>query len=92
MYNKNCKYDVPQLHYTKIKRIWSVITMPLVNAAEMLTKAKKGHYAVGQFNINNLEWTKSILQTAQENNSPVILGVSEGAGNPDSAAFNEKSG
>ena len=46
----------------------------------MLQKAKAGHYAVGQFNINNLEWTKSILQTAQELNSPVILGVSEGAG------------
>ena len=54
--------------------------MPLVNAAEMLKKAKAGHYAVGQFNINNLEWTKSILQTAQEMNAPVILGVSEGAG------------
>ena len=54
--------------------------MPLVNAAEMLKKAKAGHYAVGQFNINNLEWTKSILLTAQEMNSPVILGVSEGAG------------
>ena len=54
--------------------------MPLVNAAEMLTKAKAGHYAVGQFNINNLEWTKAILLTAQELNSPVILGVSEGAG------------
>lgn len=54
--------------------------MPLVNAKEMLTKAKEGHYAVGQFNINNLEWTKSILLTAQELNSPVILGVSEGAG------------
>ncbi len=53
--------------------------MPLVNAKEMLTKAKAGHYAVGQFNINNLEWTKSILLTAQELNSPVILGVSEGA-------------
>ena len=52
----------------------------LVNAAEMLKKAKAGHYAVGQFNINNLEWTKAILLTAQENNSPVILGVSEGAG------------
>ena len=52
----------------------------LVSAKEMLTKAKAGHYAVGQFNINNLEWTKSILQTAQEMNSPVILGVSEGAG------------
>ncbi len=52
----------------------------LVSAKEMLTKAKAGHYAVGQFNINNLEWTKAILQTAQECNSPVILGVSEGAG------------
>ena len=50
--------------------------MPLVNAKEMLTKAKAGQYAVGQFNINNLEWTKAILLTAQENNSPVILGVS----------------
>ncbi len=52
----------------------------LVSAKEMLNKAKAGHYAVGQFNINNLEWTKSILATAQELNSPVILGVSEGAG------------
>ena len=52
----------------------------LVSAKEMLQKAKKGHYAVGQFNINNLEWTKIILQTAHELNSPVILGVSEGAG------------
>ncbi len=52
----------------------------LVSAKEMLTKAKAGHYAVGQFNINNLEWTKAILLTAQELNSPVILGVSEGAG------------
>ena len=52
----------------------------LVSAAEMLKKAKAGHYAVGQFNINNLEWTKAILATAQELNSPVILGVSEGAG------------
>ena len=52
----------------------------LVSAKEMLEKAKAGHYAVGQFNINNLEWTKAILLTAQENNSPVILGVSEGAG------------
>ena len=52
----------------------------LVSAKEMLDKAKAGHYAVGQFNINNLEWTKSILLTAQEQNSPVILGVSEGAG------------
>ena len=52
----------------------------LVSATEMLKKAVAGHYAVGQFNINNLEWTKAILLTAQENNSPVILGVSEGAG------------
>ncbi len=52
----------------------------LVSAKEMLQKAKAGHYAVGQFNINNLEWTKAILLTAQEQNSPVILGVSEGAG------------
>ncbi len=52
----------------------------LVSATEMLNKAVKEHYAVGQFNINNLEWTKAILLTAQENNSPVILGVSEGAG------------
>ena len=54
--------------------------MGLVSAKEMLTKAKAGKYAVGQFNINNLEWTKAILLTAQELNSPVILGVSEGAG------------
>ena len=52
----------------------------LVSAKEMLEKAVEGHYAVGQFNINNLEWTKSILLTAQELQSPVILGVSEGAG------------
>ena len=52
----------------------------LVSAKEMLEKARAGHYAVGQFNINNLEWTKAILLTAQELNSPVILGVSEGAG------------
>ena len=52
----------------------------LVSASEMLKKAKEGRYAVGQFNINNLEWTKAILLTAQECNSPVILGVSEGAG------------
>lgn len=52
----------------------------LVSAKEMINKAKEGKYAVGQFNINNLEWTKAILLTAQENNSPVILGVSEGAG------------
>lgn len=52
----------------------------LVSAKEMLDKAKAGHYAVGQFNINNLEWTKAALLTAQECNSPIILGVSEGAG------------
>ncbi|MDD3225728.1 MAG: class II fructose-1,6-bisphosphate aldolase [Clostridium sp.] len=52
----------------------------LVSAKEMLNKARDGKYAVGQFNINNLEWTKAILLTVQENNSPVILGVSEGAG------------
>ena len=54
--------------------------MALVSAIEMLQKAKAGHYAVGQFNINNLEWTKAILLTAEECKSPVILGVSEGAG------------
>ena len=53
--------------------------MPLVNAKDMEAKALAGHYAVGAFNINNLEWTKAILQTAQELNSPVMLGVSEGA-------------
>ena len=52
----------------------------LVNAKEMLKKAKAGHYAVGQFNINNLEWTKAVLQVAEELKAPVILGVSEGAG------------
>ncbi len=52
----------------------------LVSAKEMMKKAKEGHYAVGQFNINNLEWTKAILLTAKEMRSPVILGVSEGAG------------
>lgn len=52
----------------------------LVSATEMLQKAKAGHYAVGQFNINNLEWTKSVLLAAEETRSPVILGVSEGAG------------
>ena len=54
--------------------------MALVSAREMPQKAKAGHYAVGQFNINNLEWTKAILLTAEECKSPVILGVSEGAG------------
>lgn len=53
--------------------------MPLVNMCNMLNKAKEGKYAVGQFNINNLEWTKTILETAEKNQSPVILGVSEGA-------------
>ncbi len=52
----------------------------LVSAKEMIRKAYEGHYAVGQFNINNLEWTKAVLLTAEENKSPVILGVSEGAG------------
>ena len=52
----------------------------LVSAKEMLIKAKEGKYAVGQFNINNMEWTKAVLMTAQQCNSPVILGVSEGAG------------
>ena len=52
----------------------------LVSAKEMLVKARAGKYAVGQFNINNMEWTKAILLTAQEQSSPVILGVSEGAG------------
>lgn len=52
----------------------------LVSAKEMLNKVKAGHYGVGQFNINNLEWTKAVLQTANEQRSPVILGVSEGAG------------
>lgn len=54
--------------------------MALVSAEEMLVKARKEGYAVGQFNINNLEWTKAVLTVAQEKNSPVILGVSEGAG------------
>lgn len=52
----------------------------LVNATEMLQKARDGHHAVGHFNINNLEWAKATLQACQEMNSPVILGVSEGAG------------
>jgi fructose-bisphosphate aldolase class II len=54
--------------------------MPLVSMKDMLNKAKDGHYAVGQFNINNLEFTQAILLAAQDENSPVILGVSEGAG------------
>jgi len=61
-------------------KIQEEIIIMLVSAKEMLTKAREGKYAVGQFNINNLEWTKAILLTAQECNSPVILGVSEGAG------------
>ncbi len=65
--------------YKKLTYMKEDFTM-LVSAKEMLEKAKAGHYAVGQFNINNLEWTKSILSVAQEMNSPVILGVSEGAG------------
>ena len=69
-------YNIPRKFY---KNHMEVNEM-LVSATEMLQKAKAGHYAVGQFNINNLEWTKAILLTAQENNSPVILGVSEGAG------------
>ena len=68
--------DVPLLKFFRKRKM----NMPLVNAKEILTKAKAGYYAVGQFNINNLEWTKAILLTAQELNSPVILGVSEGAG------------
>ncbi|MGN0592719.1 MAG: class II fructose-bisphosphate aldolase, partial [Ruminococcus sp.] len=52
----------------------------LVSAKDMMNKARDGKYAVGQFNINNLEWTKAILNTAQKLESPVILGVSGGAG------------
>ena len=54
-------------------------TMPLVSMKEMLNKALEGKYAVGQFNMNNLEWTQAILAAAEEEKSPVILGVSEGA-------------
>ena len=60
--------------------IWMEATEMLVNARDMLIKARDGHYAVAQININNLEWTKAALQTAQEMKSPIILGVSEGAG------------
>jgi fructose-bisphosphate aldolase class II len=67
-------------YYGKIYYIQEDNNMALVSAKEMLTKAKQGKYAVGQFNINNMEWTKAVLLTAQEMNSPVILGVSEGAG------------
>ena len=52
----------------------------LVNATEMLLKARDGHYGVPQFNINNLEWTKAVLTACEQTKSPVILGVSEGAG------------
>ncbi|MEG0469814.1 MAG: class II fructose-bisphosphate aldolase, partial [Longicatena sp.] len=54
--------------------------MALVSAKDMIDKAHAGHYAVGAFNINNMEWTKAILLAAEESKSPVILGVSEGAG------------
>ena len=75
-FNVNLVYNMCGKNLDKYK---GEITM-LVSAKEMLEKAKAGKYAVGQFNINNLEWTKAILLTAQELNSPVILGVSEGAG------------
>ena len=52
----------------------------LVSAKEMVANAYAGHYAIGAFNLNNLEWTKSVLKAAQETNSPVIVQVSEGAG------------
>ena len=73
------------LIFSKVCRIINVRNFKeekkmLVSAKEMIKKAYEGHYAVGQFNINNLEWTKAILLTAEENKSPVILGVSEGAG------------
>ena len=73
---KSFSHTPEEESFFKIRRIFIM----LVSAKEMLDKAKAGHYAVGHFNINNLEWTKAILLTAQENNSPVILGVSEGAG------------
>lgn len=81
-------YNKKELLYAEYIRMFSKIkfyyteemNMALVSAKEMLTKAKAGKYAVGQFNINNLEWTKAILLTAEELKSPVILGVSEGAG------------
>jgi fructose-bisphosphate aldolase class II len=82
-YNIHVKRNIYLRFFSKyIQKInillWRFIM--LVSTKEMLTKAKEGKYAVGQFNINNLEWTKAVLLTAQENNSPVILGVSEGAG------------
>ncbi len=72
-YNKLNGFLYPIIYSKEIKRM-------LVSAKEMLNKARDGKYAVGQFNINNLEWTKAILLTAEECKSPVILGVSEGAG------------
>jgi fructose-bisphosphate aldolase class II len=77
LYTKTNAGSGRQLKY--IYKRWRVLIM-LVSARDMLEKAREGKYAVGQFNINNLEWTKSILQTAEELKSPVILGVSEGAG------------
>lgn len=71
---RKISYNIIKLKFTMEEKLM------LVSAKEMLEKAKAGHYAVGQFNINNLEWTKAALITAQECNSPVILGVSEGAG------------
>ncbi len=65
---------------SKVKKFYGGLEIMLVTAKDMLLKAKEGHYAVGAININNLEWTKAILEVAQELNSPVILGVSEGAG------------
>lgn len=61
------------------KELQEVLFNMLVNATEMLRKAKAGHYAIGHFNTNNLEWTKAILTTAEERKSPVIIGVSMGA-------------
>ena len=81
VYNKRQKktFQTDGIHRDEAFRLRRNFSM-LVSAKEMLNKAREGKYAVGQFNINNLEWTKAILLTAQENNSPVILGVSEGAG------------
>ena len=81
VYNKRQKktFQTDGIHRDEAFRLMRNFSM-LVSAKEMLDKAKAGKYAVGHFNINNLEWTKAILLTAQENNSPVILGVSEGAG------------
>ena len=62
----------------------------LVNATEMLIKARDGHYGVPQFNINTLEWTKAVLTACEEMKSPVILGVSEGAGKIGRASCRER--